>query len=203
MMRCVKICAILLASFIFCQPYVTFAAPVQARPLHPHQRVYLLRGFLNVFSLGMDQLAAELRQRGVEAVVGNHTLSGVYANEAISDCKAGRINSIAIVGHSLGAGAGVGMADQLAQAGVKVALVVTVDPVTPTAVPANVRTLKNFYISGGMGQAVGRASNFHGSLQNIDMKADPNESHIALASSARLHREVLGYVRAAAGSGCR
>jgi pimeloyl-ACP methyl ester carboxylesterase len=202
-MRCFKVCAVLLASFISCQPCVSSAAPVQARPLHPHQRVYLLRGFLNIFSLGMDQLAAELRQRGVEAVVANHTLSGVYANEAIADCKAGRISSIAIVGHSLGASAGVGMAEQLAQAGVKVALVVTVDPVTPTAVPANVHTLKNFYFSDGVGQTVRRANNFRGSLQNIDMKADPGEGHISLANSARLHREVLGYVRAAAGSGCR
>lgn len=202
-MRCFKVYAVLLASFISCQPCITFAAPIQARPLHPHQRVYLLRGFLNIFSLGMDQLAAELRQRGVEAVVANHTLSGVYANEAIRDCKAGRISSIAIIGHSLGASAGVDMADELAQAGVKVALVVTVDPVTPTAVPANVKTLKNFYFSDGVGQTVRRANNFHGSLQNIDMKADSGEGHISLANSARLHREVLGYVRAAAGSRCQ
>jgi len=202
-MRRFKIYVVLLASFISCQPCITLAAPVQVRPLHPHQRVYLLRGFLNIFSLGMDQLAAELRQRGVEAVVANHTLSGIYANEAIRDCRAGRISSIAIIGHSLGAGAGVGMADQLAQAGVKVALVVTVDPVTATAVPANVRTLKNFYFSDGVGQTVRRANNFHGSLQNIDMRADPSEGHISLANSARLHREVLGYVRAAAGSRCQ
>jgi hypothetical protein len=140
-MRCSRVYVVLFASFVFCQPCITFTTPVQARSLHrhqvvssvrPHQRVYLLRGFMNVFSLGMDQLAAELRQRGVEAVVGNHSLSDAYASEAAADCKAGRINSIAIVGHSLGAGAGVEMADQLGQAGVGVGLVVTVDPVSRT-----------------------------------------------------------------------
>lgn len=160
-MRRSKVYAVLLASFVFCQPCITFTTPVQARSLHRHQpvssvrslqRVYLLRGFLNVFSLGMDQLAAELRQRGVEAVVGNHSLSDAYASEAAADCKAGRINSIAIVGHSLGAGASVEMADELGQAGVRVGLVVTVDPVSRTSVPANVRTLENFYVSGGVGQ---------------------------------------------------
>jgi hypothetical protein len=205
MMRRPKAYAVLLASLISCLSCITFTAPVHARSLrpHPHQRVYLLRGFLNVFSLGMDQLAAELRQRGVEAVVGNHSLSSAYAREAVSDCKAGRIGSIAIVGHSLGAGAGVEMADELGQAGVRVGLVVTVDPVSPTTVPANVRTLKNFYVSGGVGQTVQSPGHFRGSLQNIDMRADPGAGHIALANSARVHRAVLEYVRAAAGSSCR
>jgi len=151
----------------------------------------------------MDQLASELRQQGIEAVVANHTLSGVYANEAIKDCKSGQIASIAIVGHSLGASAGIGMADQLAQSGVKVALVVTVDPVTPTAAPGNVKTVKNFYFSDGVGKTVQRSNDFHGSLQNIDMKADPSAGHVSLANSVRLHREVLQYVRAAAGSRCQ
>jgi pimeloyl-ACP methyl ester carboxylesterase len=211
-MRRSRVYAVLLASFVFCQPCMTFTAPVEARSLHrhpsvssvrPHQRVYLLRGLMDVFSLGLDQLAAELRQRGVEAVVGNHSLSSEYASEAAADCKAGRINSIAIVGHSLGAGAGVEMADQLGQAGVRVGLVVTVDPVDKTTVPANVRTLENFYVSGGAGQTVERSGSFHGSLQNIDMSADPGMDHVAVANSARVHRAVLGLVRSAAGVSCR
>ena len=35
--------------------------------------VYLLRGLLNIFSLGMDTLAEELSRRGVYATVHNHT----------------------------------------------------------------------------------------------------------------------------------
>ena len=211
-MRRSRVYAVLLASLVFCQPCMTFTTSAQARSLHqhqvvssvrPHQRVYLLRGLMDVFSVGLDQLAAELRQRGVEAVVGNHSLSSEYASEAAADCKAGRINSIAIVGHSLGAGAGVEMANQLGQAGVKVGLVVTVDPVDKTTVPANVRTLENFYVSGGAGQTVERSGGFHGSLQNIDMSADPGMDHVAVANSARVHRAVLGLVRSAAGVSCR
>ena len=211
-MRRSRVYAVLLASLVFCQPCMTFTTSVQARSPHqhqvvssvrPHQRVYLLRGLMDVFSVGLDQLAAELRQRGVDAVVGNHSLSSEYASEAAADCKAGRINSIAIVGHSLGAGAGVEMADQLGQAGVKVGLVVTVDPVDKTTVPANVRTLENFYVSGGAGQTVERSGGFHGSLQNIDMSADPGMDHVAVANSARVHRAVLGLVRSAAGVSCR
>jgi hypothetical protein len=35
------------------------------------------------------------------------------------------------------------------------------------------------------------------------MKGDPGAGYISLANSVRLHREVLQYVRAAAGSRCR
>ena len=197
-----KFPAILAVLCIFWQSPTLSAAPSQPQR-HSHERVYLLRGLLNVFSLGMDQLGNELRQRNVEAVVGNHTLSGLYANEAIADCKSGQISSIVIVGHSLGASAAVSMAEQLRQAGVRVALIVTVDPVTETVVPSNVQILKNFYFSNGVGRAVQRAPDFRGSLQNVDMKADTQLGHVSLANSEMLHRQVLGYVRAAAGSRCR
>jgi hypothetical protein len=35
----------------------------------PREHVYLLRGFANVFSLGMDQIAAKLQQQGIHATV--------------------------------------------------------------------------------------------------------------------------------------
>ena len=201
-MRLRKFCAFVAVLSVFSQPALVAAAPVHPHVPRPHMRVYLLRGFLNVFSLGMDQLAAELQQRGIDAVVANHTLSGVYANEAIRDCKSGAISSIAIVGHSLGATAGVGMADQIGQAGVKVALVATVDPVTPTAAPANVRVLKNYFISDGVGKTVEAGAGFRGSLQNIDVRNEPGTGHVAIANSARVHQDILRTIAAASSFRC-
>src|SRR6516165_10070086 len=40
---------------------------------HPH--VYLMRGLLNVFSLGMDQLAAQIARNGIDASVYNHSVA--------------------------------------------------------------------------------------------------------------------------------
>ena len=40
---------------------------------HPH--VYLMRGLLNIFSLGMDQLATEIASHGIDANVYNHTVA--------------------------------------------------------------------------------------------------------------------------------
>ena len=34
--------------------------------------VYLLRGVLNIFSLGLDEVAAKLRQQGINATVANY-----------------------------------------------------------------------------------------------------------------------------------
>src|SRR5215469_18678210 len=39
---------------------------------HPH--VYLMRGLLNIFSLGMDQLAAHIARNGIDASVYNHSV---------------------------------------------------------------------------------------------------------------------------------
>ena len=41
------------------------AAKEHEAPSRPH--VYLLRGLMNIFSLGMDQLAARIAQRGIAA----------------------------------------------------------------------------------------------------------------------------------------
>jgi hypothetical protein len=202
-MRLRKFYAVVAVLSLFSQPGFARAAPVHPHAPHTHLRVYLLRGFLNVFSLGMDQLAAELRQRGIEAVVANHSMAGVYAAEAVRDCRAGVISSIAIVGHSLGATAAVGMADQIGQAGVKVGMVVTVDPVSPAAAPANVRILKNFYISDGVGKTVEAGAGFHGSLQNIDLRNEPGTGHVAIASSVHVHQDVLRTIGAAAVTRCQ
>src|ERR1700761_4771483 len=67
--------------------------------------VYLLRGLMNVFSLGMDTLAEELNARGVYATVDNHTSWQGLADQAAARYKAGTEGPIIIIGHSLGADA--------------------------------------------------------------------------------------------------
>jgi hypothetical protein len=180
----------------------SFAAPADPRPAG-REKVYLLRGFLNVFSLGMDQLAEELRRKNVSATVANHLASTSLLSDAIAECKSGQISSIVIVGHSLGATAAVGMADELQKAGIRVALVMTLDPVFTTAVPRNVQRLKNFYFSDGVGKTVQPGEHFHGSLQNVDLKGKPELGHISLATSPAVHKQMLEYIASAASTRCR
>src|SRR3974390_2712297 len=56
-----------------------FCLPIQAGAAGG-QKVFLIRGFANVFSPGIDQLASELQARGVRTEVSNHLSSSVTAS---------------------------------------------------------------------------------------------------------------------------
>ena len=67
----------LLTAFFALAAGITVAFGASAAQLQPQPRahVYLLRGLLNVFSLGMDSLAEELKGRGVDAI-NQHRIGG-------------------------------------------------------------------------------------------------------------------------------
>jgi hypothetical protein len=167
-----------------------------------HRKVYLLRGLTNVLSPGIDQLADELRNRNMDATIANHAFSESLANEAIADCKSGRVSSIVLVGHSLGASAAASMAEQLQKAGLRVALIVTLDPVVKIVVPSNVHVLRNFYLSSGVGTKVERSGNFHGMLQNVDMGHNAELGHVSLTTAPSIQKQIMRDILAA-NSPCR
>jgi hypothetical protein len=160
--------------------------------------VYLMRGLLNVFSLGLDAIAVRLNQHGIQATVHNHMEADAIADEAIQACKNGNENEIILVGHSLGASAVVEMADRMSAAGVRAALVVSLDPVTKTTAHGSAYRIINYYISNGVGQVVDRGSSFHGSLQNVDIKNDPaHGGHMFITTSELVQQRVFNDVVAA------
>jgi hypothetical protein len=167
----------------------------------PHKKVYLLRGLANVLSPGIDQLAGELPKRGIDLTVANHLFSDSVAGDAIEQCRSGRVNSIVLVGHSLGASAALSMAEQLQKAGLHVALIVTLDPVVKTVVPNNVRILKNFYLSSGVGTTVERGGQFRGKLQNVDM-GRTDYGHFSLTTAPSIQEQIMKDILAA-NSSCR
>jgi pimeloyl-ACP methyl ester carboxylesterase len=159
--------------------------------------VYLLRGLMNVFSLGMDELAAKIRAQGILATVHNHAEYEELADVAARNYKAGEEGPIIIIGHSLGADAAVHMANRLGALGVPVKLVVPFDPVDPTTAGANIARVVNLYISNGVGRSVARGQGFRGVLENIDLKGRVDFGHISIDKSSQLQQQVLGYVLAA------
>jgi hypothetical protein len=167
-----------------------------------HRKIYLLRGLTNVLSPGIDRLAADLRSRNMDVTIANHVFSESLANEAIEECKSGRVSSIVLVGHSLGASAAVSMAEQLQKATLRVALIVTLDPVVKTVVPNNVRLLRNFYLSNGIGTTVERGGQFHGVLQNVDMGRGPQLGHVSLTTAPSIQTQIMRDILAA-NSRCR
>jgi pimeloyl-ACP methyl ester carboxylesterase len=191
--------AVLMAALMI----VVFAPiPGHARTWHGTMRstahVYLLRGLMNVFSLGMDELAAKIRAQGILATVHNHA-----EYEELADEAAREEGPIIIIGHSLGADAAVLMANRLGARGVPVKLVVPFDPVNPTVAGGNIARVVNLYISDGVGRSVARGPGFRGVLENIDLKGRVDVGHISIDKSSRLQQQVLGYVLEAVHSGQR
>ena len=166
-----------------------------------HKKVYLLRGLTNVLSPGIDHLNDDLQRRNVDVTIANHAFSDSLASEAIEGCKSGRFSSIVLVGHSLGASAAVSMAEQLQKAGLRVALIVTIDPVTKIVVPSNVRLLRNYFLSSGVGTVVERSGRFHGTLQNVDM-GKTEYGHVSLSNAPVVQTQAMRDILAA-NSSCR
>lgn len=184
-----------------CLPIALMMAVTPPAAAAGHKKVYLLRGLTNVLSPGIDQLNEELQRRNIEVKIANHAFSDALAREAIEDCKSGKTSSIVLVGHSLGASAAASMAEQLRQAGLHVALIVTIDPVTKIVVPNNVRLERNYYLSSGVGVAVERSGHFHGTLQNVDM-GKTEYGHVSLTTAPIVQSQVMHDILAAHSS-CR
>jgi pimeloyl-ACP methyl ester carboxylesterase len=157
----------------------------------PH--VYLVRGFLGL-STGLDVLAEKMNRRGIHATVHGIGATGLLASEVEANYKSGREGPIVLIGHSMGGSAILAMAEQLGQAGVPVALLVTIDPAAANQVSSNVRRAVNLYRSGGVGTTVKGGANFKGQLENFDFGNRPEMGHFAIQSSDAVHQQVIGYV---------
>jgi hypothetical protein len=162
-------------------------------------QVYLLRGFLNIFSLGMDDIAAKLQPDGISATVMNHADADFVASRILSAYNAGDHGPVVLIGHSLGADAIVDVADALARYNVPVALLVLFDGTAPHQIPANVATAinytKHFMIAPGPGS--------RSSVSNVDLSADASIDHLSIDTAPALQAQTLNYILQAASAAPR
>ena len=86
--------------------------------------VYLLRGVLNIFSLGLDDIAAKLERQGIPVTVANFVSWSSLADQAAAEYRSGKVRTIILVGHSSGATALPDMVAKLGQLGVPVKLAI-------------------------------------------------------------------------------
>lgn len=111
--------------------------------------VYLLRGWIGIFSTGIDDLGERLNDKGVRAVVYQESQWRQIAKTIADRYDADAAEPIVLIGHSYGADGVVAIARELNRRDVPVDLVVTLDPVTPRTVSSNVRRAVNLYQSNG------------------------------------------------------
>jgi hypothetical protein len=154
-------------------------------------RVLLLRGWLSVFSGGLDHLADELKARGINAEVRRHLYWTTAVSEILRDRAAGKTGPLILVGHSQGGNDAIEIARALQTSHVPVDLVVTLAPYMPKPVPANVGRAINYYQGGGWGSPLTPDAGFRGKLSNFDLAGDPTIFHFNIDKSDRIQADIL------------
>jgi thioesterase domain-containing protein len=189
-------------------------AAVQTTSNQPRAgNVYLVRGLIGIFSRGMDDVADKLNKQGVRAHVYQDAQRSELADLLTAKYRKDKdAEPLILVGHSLGADDVVFIARQLEKASIPVDLMITIDPVSPGKVPANVRRTINLYKSKG---ALGAIPMFRGialdpdkpnlHLANIDLRvarkdldADGSVGHFNIDDTEAIQNEIVKQVLIAA-----
>jgi pimeloyl-ACP methyl ester carboxylesterase len=190
--------------------------PLEAvEPVSQRDRIgnaYLLRGWIGIFSTGIDNLGKEIDAQGVNAIVYQQDQWRQLADVIRDKYKNSSAREpLILIGHSYGADGVLGIAERLNADHINVDLVVTLDAVTPPKVPANVRRCVNLYQSNGamdalpwlrgipLERAEGNAAT---TLVNSDLRKDrtdllePGLNHFNIEKKAKVHGEVVKEVLA-------
>jgi len=186
-LQAAAICLLLLLPFA-ARP--ASAAPSSAGTAH----VYLLRGVLNIFSMGLDDIADKLRAQGIPVTVANFMSWSSLADEAAAGYKSGRLKTIILVGHSSGATALPDMVAKLGTLGVPIKLAIGLDSVFRTRLSGNAERYINFYIASGAGEPVTRTKDFRGKLDNVDVHTVPGVGHITIEKNLIMQQKVISAI---------
>jgi hypothetical protein len=161
--------------------------------------VYLFRGFMGVFSFGMDELAVKLNKKGIPAKTLSYTNWRSAFDEIVEETKRNPNGKfpIVLVGHSLGANAALVLARDLGEKGVRVNLVVTIDPTVTRPVTPTVRRYINiFQANNGLGVALDTSGLPPSRIQNYNTwehknLTKPDVTHFTLDKNTDVQQLML------------
>jgi len=156
--------------------------------------VFLLRGVLNIFSLGLDDIAAKLRRQGIPVTVANFVSWSSLADRAAAEYRSGKVRTIILVGHSSGATALPDMVAKLGRLGVPVKLAIGLDSVFRTRLAGHAERYINFYVASGAGEPVTRTGDFRGALENVDVQAVPGVGHLSIDKNQIMQQKVISAI---------
>ena len=182
-------------------------------PLTANDRVgsvYLLRGWIGVFSTGIDSLGTQIADAGIHSEVYQEAQWSKLADTIIAKYESEPNHEpIVIIGHSYGADDSILITRRLAEHNIKVDLVVTLDPVTPKKVPSNVNLVYNLYQSNGAldnlpwlrGIALTADTPGPMALKNMNIRTDRtdllddgNIDHFNIEKKPKIHQDVIAQV---------
>ncbi len=159
------------------------------------EEVYMIRGFLNVFSDGMNQMTRQLQSKGIRArAISNGAWQDV-ANDIIRRSKQKKVSyPIVIAGHSLGGVEAPRFANTLGAAGVPVALVIGLDPgfPQPPAFRKGTKRVVNYKIPSGKNYRKG--AGFKGTITTVDVSKYGTD-HVGIDKNKKVQSLVIGQIR--------
>jgi predicted alpha/beta-fold hydrolase len=165
----------------------------QARNLNTDAQIVLMRGLANVFSRGMDEMAETLTGHGFTPRLINHRGWQNAADTIAQNYRNGNRAPIIVIGHSLGANAGFRLAARLQSQNVPVAYLAVFDPTQSLAVPTNVDTFVNFYLSRS-GRPARFAATRNESKVNLNLSTSPGITHTNIDQTRRLQDIVINRI---------
>jgi hypothetical protein len=187
----------------FLVAFLLLVIPVYVTPSHAMTsqgangaHVYLMRGLLNVFSLGLDEIAARLEAQGIPVTITNYLGWSAVADEAAADYRSGKVKTIILVGHSSGATILPDMVERLDKLGAPVKLAIGLDSVFRTSLSGRVGRYVNYYIGNGNGEPVAPTRQLHGTLQNVNVQNVPGVGHITIDKNEVMQRRVIADIDA-------
>jgi len=163
------------------------------------EEVYMIRGFLNVFSNGMNQMTRRLKSVGIRASAHSNGDWRKLARSIIARSKRGAVSyPIVIVGHSLGGVEAPDFANTLGRAGVTVGLVIGLDPGfhTPKPFGRGIRQVVNYKIPSG--KHYRRGLGFKGSMQTFDV-SKYGVDHVGIDKNKKVQSIVISRIRSKVG----
>jgi hypothetical protein len=109
-------------------------------------KIYLLRGLGNIYSLGLDRLAEEMRQLDLSPTMVDWPTWENTAQQIVSEYR-GPVDAdqYIFIGHSFGADDAIRIAWYLRDYGIPVQLLLLLDATAPGTVPDNVVTCIHYY----------------------------------------------------------
>ncbi|MEN0041076.1 MAG: alpha/beta hydrolase [Pseudomonadota bacterium] len=154
-----------------------------------------VRGGFNVFSRGLDAMAADLKKRGLKPTVVSHYAENDIVETIIANHKKYGRKPVILVGHSWGANSVLKIAAGLSKAKIRVDYLVSFAATNPLPAAPNIRKLTNYYFSeDGWGKPVVRGRGFRGNLKNIDLSKRSGINHFNVDEDPKVQKQVIANV---------
>ena len=171
--------------------------------------VYLLRGFIGIWSYGIDKLGDRVREAGIRANVYQESQWQSLADTIIEKYQdVPDPEPLVLIGHSYGADDAVLIAQRLAEHNIRVDLVVTLDPVSTHKVPKNVVMCYNLYQPNFLdlfpffrGVPLDSELADSSNVKNVNIRTDrrdllePGTDHFNIEKKGTIHAEIVKKVK--------